>query len=224
MKTLKAALLILSKDLKLEYRTKEILISIFLFALVILVLFNFAFESTSQEALKIIPGLLWIAYTFSAVLAFNRAMAIEKENEGLEALALAPISSSAIFLGKFLSNATFISLMQIFLLPFVTVFFNISLVKFSTSIVIINLLGSTGLASVGTFFSTLSLHTRMRDILLPLLLFPIIVPLLLACVECTSSILENDFTFYSNWFRLLISYDVIFLTLCILIFEFLIEE
>ncbi|MBI1869593.1 MAG: heme exporter protein CcmB [Chlamydiae bacterium] len=221
---MKPAWLIFQKDLLLELRSREILTSMFVFGLLILVLFNFAFEPTSEERLHIIPGILWICYTFGGILGLNRTLSLERENAGLESLSLAPINPSAIFLGKWLTNFIFMTLIQIIILPFLGLFFNISLLPSLASLLLVNLLGTAGFAATGTLFSALALNTRMRDVLLPILLFPISIPMLIGCVECTTLILENHFHLNSTWFKLIVVYDIIFMTTGTLLFEYVLEE
>lgn len=224
MKTINSIWQIFKKDLLLELRTREVFFSIFIFALLILVLFNFAFEPNSQEGAALIPGMLWVSFTFAGILGLNRTLGIEKENAGLEALMLSPIKPEAIFLGKWLTNLILMLLVQIFTLPFFVIFFNVSFIGQLGQILLINLLGTFGFSLVGTLFSTIALNTKMRDVLLPILLFPVSLPVLMSAVECTSLALVHEFSFKSPWFKILIAYDVIFFVVCLLIFEYVLEE
>jgi heme exporter protein B len=224
MKTIHSIWQIFKKDLLLELRTRELFFSIFIFALLILLLFNFAFEPNSEEGTLLIPGMLWVSFTFAGILGLNRTLGIEKENAGLEALMLSPIKTEAIFLGKWLTNFVLMLLVETLTLPFFIIFFNISFTNQLGQIFLINFLGTFGFSLVGTLFSTIALNTKMRDILLPILLFPVSLPVLMGAVECTSSVLNYEFSFKSPWFKILIAYDVIFFVVCLLIFEYVLEE
>jgi heme exporter protein B len=225
MKTLPAVWHIFKKDLLLELRTREVFFSIFIFALLILVLFNFAFEPSSQEGTALIPGMLWVSFTFAGILGLNRTLGIEKENSGLEALMLCPIKPEAIYLGKWLTNLILMLLVEMITLPFFIIFFNVSFTEQQLGqILLINLLGTFGFSLIGTLFSTIALNTKMRDVLLPVLLFPVSLPVLMSAVECTSLILTHEFNFKSPWFKILAAYDVIFLVVCLLVFEYVLEE
>ncbi len=215
--------LILKKDILTELRTKEIFLSMFIFAVLELLLFNFSFEPNSEETLRLASGFLWITFAFAGILGLNRTAALEKENLGMESLSLSPVSSESIFLAKCLTNFFIMFLSQILIFPVFSIFFNFSFLQID-KILLISLLGACGFCTVGTLLSTLALHTRLRDILLPILLFPIIVPLFMSSVECTNLILKSEFHFTSAWFKLLIAYDVIFLVIGLMLFQYVIEE
>jgi len=212
------------KDLKHELRTRETFLSTFIFGILVLTLFNFAFQSISGNKVELTSGILWVTFAFAGVLGLNRTLAIEKENSGLEALLSSAVSPSAIFLGKTLTNFFFMILSQIFIIPCFIVLFNVPIGVYFYKLFLINLIATAGFASVGTLFSGVAMHTRMRDVFLPLLLFPVIVPVLIGAVECYREILLHEWTWNSAWFKLLIGYDVIFFSVSIMIFDYVLED
>ncbi len=215
--------LIFKKDILTELRTKEVFFSMFIFAVLELLLFNFSFEANSEETLRLASGFLWITFAFAGILGLNRTATLEKENAGLESLSLSPVSSESIFLAKCLTNLFIMLLSQILILPIFSIFFNFSFFQID-KILLILFLGACGFCAVGTLLSTMALYTRLRDILLPILLFPIIAPLFMSCVECTNLILKSEFHFTSAWFKLLVAYDIIFLVISLMLFQYVIEE
>jgi heme exporter protein B len=214
---------IVAKDLAAELRTKENLSAMIVFALLVLVIFNFAFELKGVDMATTGPGVLWVAFTFSGILGLGRSFAAEKDKGSFEGMLLAPVDRGAIFLGKTISNLIFIVLMEAVTLPLFAVLFNVNLPWFPLAPYV--LLGTIGFAAVGTLLSAIAASTRMREVMLPVLLFPIIVPLLVASVKLTGGALEQRaFAETSNWFNLLLAYDVIFLVVAFLTFEFVVEE
>jgi heme exporter protein B len=214
---------ILWKDLKIELRTKEAFSSSFVFSVLVLVIFNFALDLSSQSARELAAGLLWIAFSFAGVLSLSRSFALEREENCTQALLLAPVDRSGIFLGKFLANVIFMLATEIIVLPLFAVFFNIDISARFGLLVLILVLGTVGFASVGTLFSAMASVTRMREVLLPLLLLPITIPVLIASVEATAYAIGaiEDASF---WFKLLVVYDVVFVTVSFLVFEHVVQE
>jgi heme exporter protein B len=212
------------KDLKHELRTRETFLSTFIFGVLVLTLFNFSFQNISSNAAELTPGILWVTFTFAGILGLNRTLAIEKENSGLETLLASAVSPSSIFLGKMLTNFFFMILSQICLMPCFIVLFNIPIGVYFYKLFLINLIATLGFASVGTLFSTIAMHTRMRDVFLPLLLCPVIIPVLIGSVECYREILFHEWAWNSAWFKLLIGYDVIFFSVSIMIFDYVLED
>jgi heme exporter protein B len=214
---------ILWKDLKIELQTKEAFSASFVFALMVLVIFNFTLDLTTEEALKMGAGFLWIAFAFGGVLALNRSFALERDENCLQGLQLLPVDRSGIYLGKCAANVIFMLIMELILLPLFAVFFNVDITGRLPQLLAVLLLGTVGFSSVGTLFSAIAVHTRMREVILPILLLPITVPVLIAAVEATAFALGAD-TDPSFWFRLLIVYDVIFVTVSFLTFGHVLQE
>lgn len=225
MRTLQASLTIFAKDVTAERRTKEVFNSVLVFALVVIVIFSFAFEPTSEETRTIAGGLLWIAFVFAGLLGLNRSFAREQQNDCLEGLRLAPVDASAIFLGKMLGNLLFLLLTEVIVLPFFAIFYNIALLRRAGWLALILLLGTWGLAAVGTIFSAIAANTRLRELMLPVLFLPVSVPLLIGVVEATTVWLSDQpIQEASLWLKLLLGYDLIFTTLAIFGFGFVLEE
>jgi len=214
---------VLWKDVRIELRTKEIFASSFLFALLVLVVFNFTLFLKPQEALRLGPGFLWIAFVFAGILGLNRSFALEKEESCTHGLLVSPADKGALFLGKLLANTVFMLAMEVVLLPLFAVFFNVSLGDHPLLLLVTLVLGSVGFSSVGTVFSAMAAGTRMREVMLPVLLLPVSIPVVIAAVETTAYCLgpgsRPDF-----WIRLMVVYDVVFVVSSFLVFGFLLEE
>lgn len=214
---------ILWKDLKIELQTKEAFSASFVFALMVLVIFNFTLDLTSEEALKMGSGFLWIAFAFGGVLALNRSFALERDENCIQGLQLAPVDPGGIYLGKCLANIVFMLITEIILLPLFAIFFNVDITGRLPYLIGVLILGTVGFSSVGTLFAAIAAHTRMREVILPILLLPITIPVLIAAVETTAYAIGVDTVPYF-WFRLLVVYDVIFVTVSFLTFEYVLQE
>jgi heme exporter protein B len=214
---------ILWKDLKIELQTKEAFSASFVFSLMVLVIFNFTLDLTTEEALKMGAGFLWIAFAFGGVLALNRSFALERDENCVQGLQLLPVDRGGIYLGKCLANVIFMLLTEIILLPLFAVFFNVDITGRLPHLLGVLALGTIGFSSVGTLFSAIAVHTRMREVILPILLLPVAVPVLIAAVEATAFALGAD-TDPSFWFRLLVVYDVVFVTVSFLTFGHVLQE
>jgi heme exporter protein B len=224
MTTARAAAILLAKELRLEFRTRELLTTTVVFALIVIVLFSFAFNPTAEDSRRYGPGLLWIAFLFAGSLMVNPSFAREQSNDTLDALRMAPISSFAILLGKMLANLIFLALAEIILVPMFGVFYNVSFAGVAGRLIFVLFLGTVGLVVTGTVFSAVSAHARMRELLLPLLLLPILAPLLIAAVEATASLLTEQPELDRTWVAFLAGFDVVFLTASWLLCDYLIEE
>ena len=224
MTTARAAAILLTKELRLEFRTRELLNTTVIFALVVVVLFSFAFNPTPEESRRYGPGLLWIAFLFAGSLMLNPSFAREQSNSTLDALRMAPVSTFAIVLGKMLANFIFMSLAEVVLVPVFAVLYNVSLSGVVGRLILVLVLGTLGLVITGTVFSAVSAHARLRELLLPLLLLPILAPLLIAAVEATASLLAEQPALDRTWVTFLAGFDIVFLTASWLLCDFLLEE
>ncbi len=214
---------IVAKDVATEMRSKEALGAMLVFALLVIVIFNFALELRVDNARQIAPGILWVAFAFAGMLGFNRSFALERENACMEGLMLAPTDRSAIYLGKLLVNILFMSVAEVCVLPVFAALFDIPILNPALWLVI--LLGTVGLCAVGTLFAVMAVSTRAREVVLPLLLFPIAVPLIIAAVKSTGQILDGQrLSETLVWLRLMLAFDVVFTLLAFLGFEYVIEE
>ena len=197
------------KDLILEARTKEVFLSIFIFSLLTVVTFNFAFDPTPNLVVMIAPGILWVAIAFGGMLGLSRMFSIEMSSGGLDGILLTPASRDAVFYGKFLTCFIFMALVEIVLLPVMVVFFdlNFNLVPLT----IVSVLVLSGLSLVGTLFAAISINTKAREVMLPVLYLPVIAPLLISAVECTSTVFLGDSIYGSSqWLGLLVLFDAVY--------------
>jgi len=214
---------IIWKDILLESRTKDILLSLIVFASLVLLIFNFAVEPTTQIMAIVAPGIMWIAITFAGILGLTRSLALEKEAGNMHALMASPIGREAIFYGKMLSNFLFMFFTVVIVFPIFTVLFNVS--TFSINLYLIAILTIIGTSCVGTLFATMAVNTRSREVMLPLLFLPIIVPIIIAAVEATGPLITNTNAGYQyQWIYLLGVMDLILLVICPLGFNIIIEE
>lgn len=213
---------VLWKDVRAEIRTKDIFSAMFVFALLSVVIFQFAFDLRIDNVRQVVPGVLWVSITFAGVLGLNRSFVLEKDKGSLEGLLLTPVDRGAIYLGKMLANLVFILVVEVFIIPLSSVFFNVPL--WLPEILLVVVLGTIGFAAVGTVFSAMSVNTRAREVLLPILLLPVIVPVLIAGVRVTGGILDGEsLGDLSNWLQLLIAFDVLYLAASFLTFDVVVE-
>jgi heme exporter protein B len=208
----------LAKDLRLEWRSKDAINGMVFFSLLVVVLFSFAFDPTMGVSRQIAGGILWVALLFASVTALNQTWTRELRHQVLDAQRMAPSPASALFLAKVLANFIFVTVIQIVLAPMFIVFYNLRALGQGWWMLAVLPLGTLALVVNGTFFAALSLRTRNREMLLPLILFPITVPALLAMVQSTTGILTGEFD-PNLWIQLLGGYDLIFMTLSLLLFE-----
>lgn len=215
---------IVAKDVVTELRTKEMSGAMFVFSLLILFIFNFAFDLRAENMSALAPGVLWIAIVFAGMLGLSRSFILERDRGVLDGLLLAPVDRSAIYLGKMIGNVLFISFVEIIILPFFIVLFNQPLATLPWLVGVI-VLGTLGFAGVGTLFSAMAVHTRAREVLLPIMLFPVIIPVMLAAVRLTAAILDGTpFGDVQSWLALLVIFDLVFMVASVILFEFVVEE
>ena len=179
------------KDLRVEWRNRETLASMCVFGLLVVFLFNFAFETGREETLRMLPGLLWIAFAFAGILGFNRSFAAERENSCLEGMALAPIDPSAIFVGKMLANLLFLAVAEVVIVFAASLWYDFSFVPALGWLALIVFLGTLGYAALGTIFGAVAANTRMREVMLPILQFPVAFWVLILSIDATSDALRG---------------------------------
>jgi len=214
---------IVAKDVAAELRSKETLSTLLIFALMIVVIFNFAFELRVENVRQIAPGVLWVAFTFAGILALNRSFVVEREEGCIEGLRLTPVDRGVIYLGKFLGNTLFLLLTEACILPVFAILFDVSIL--SPALWLILVLGTVGFCAVGTLFAAMAVNTRAREAMLPLLLFPITVPVLIAATKATGQVLDGQpLAEVYSWLRLLLAFDIIFTVVAWLGFEYVLEE
>jgi heme exporter protein B len=208
----------LKKDLRLEWRSKDAINSMLFFALLVVVVFSMAFDPTRAVSRQIAGGILCVATMFAAVSALNQAWARELRNQVLDALRMTPVPGASLFLGKTLANFLFVMVVELVLAPVFVVFYNLHALGNSWQLLLVLPLGTWALIVNGVFFAALSIRTRVRELLLPLLLFPIFIPALVWMVMATSSILTGEGDAVTS-IKSLAAYDVIFTTACLMLFE-----
>jgi len=208
----------LAKDLRIEWRSKEAVNSMLFFALLVVVLFSLAFDPRGAFARDIAGGVLSVATMFASVSALNQAWAREIRHQVLDAQRMAPTPGADMFLAKVLANFLFVTIVQIVLAPVFVVMYNLHILGNAWQLLLVLPLGTWALVANGTFFAALSIRSRNRELLLPLILFPIFIPALLAMVQATGAILTGE-SDPSLWIKLLLGYDIIFTTVSLLLFD-----
>ncbi len=215
---------ILIKDLQLDLRRMENFFSMLFFTITILLIFAFALPQELSKQINVLAGMFWISFLLSGILSLNKSFQHEKENACIQALLVSPVSRGAIFLGKMSASVVFILIVQGLVIPVFGILFNSLAISYFPELIVLSLLASIGFTSLGTLLAGLTSDIRFKEILLPLLLFPLLVPLLLACVRITQDILGGSGLLASvDWIRLLVGFDLIFLIISYLTFEFVME-
>ena len=213
------------KDLISEIRSRENISSMFFFALIVILIFGFSFSTDQQTARVLMPGIMWVAFVFTGIIGLGKSFAAELENDCLENLQLSPVPRGAIYLGKLLSNFFFMLIVEIILIPLFFILFNLDAIDNILLLVLILIVGTLGVSAVGTLFSALTVQIRAREVMLPILLLPMIVPVMIGAVEATRGVLNGDpFSVYRQWIDLLVVFDVIFVIVSFWVFEFVLEN
>ena len=224
MRIVKQTFLLLRKDLLLETRRRESLLTMFFFGILLLFVFHFSFDLTPERVAEMAPALLWLAFLFTGTLGLAQLFEAERSNHCLDALLLSPMDRGALFLAKVCFNITLMVLVEIVVIPLFWILFNLRSWEVIPLLFLMALLGTIGFCVLGTLLSAVTLKARARELLLPLILFPLMVPVILATIRCMESVLRagaiGDAVL---WLRLLIGFDVIFLTLGVLIFDWVID-
>jgi heme exporter protein B len=215
LEVLRATLL---KDLRLEWRSKDAINSMLFFALLVVVVFSFSFDPTAEESRRIAGGLIWVSFLFAAVVALNQTWARELRNQVLDAYRISPAPANALFLAKAIGNFLFVGVLEAIMAPLFMVFYNLRPIGPAWELAVVAALATWALVVNGTFFAAISIRTRSREVMLPLILFPISIPALYAMVSATTAILAGDAS-PDYWLKLLGVYDVVFTTACLLLFE-----
>jgi heme exporter protein B len=225
MTYLRKVLAIVRKDIIAELRTKEMFSAMFVFAVLVVVIFVFAFELrvSGERVRQVAPGALWVAITFSGILGLNRAFVLEKDQGCLEGLLLAPVDHSAIYFGKMISTLLFMLVVEALMLVVFSAFLSVNL--FDLRLLLVIVLGTLGFAAVGTLLSAMTAQTRAREVLLPILLLPVAAPVLIAAVKATAGILDGlTLGEISRWLQLLIAFDIIFPAVAFMTFDYVVKE
>jgi heme exporter protein B len=208
----------LRKDLRMEWRSKDAINSMLFFALLVVVIFSFSFEPTAEESRRLAGGLMWVAFLFAATVALNQTWARELRNQVLDAYRVSPAGANPLFLAKAAGNFIFVAVLELLMAPLFTVFYNLRSIGPLWQLALIAALATWALVGNGTFFAAMSVHTRSREVMLPLILFPISIPALIGMVQATTIVLTGEGS-PRFWMVLLAVYDLVFTTVCLLLFE-----
>jgi len=210
------------KDILSEIRTREIIFSVLVFAILVIVTFNFAFGNSPETIEVVAAGMLWVTFAFAGVLNLNRSFVLEKEEGCLEGLLICPVSREAIYLGKALGSLLFMLIVEAVALPIFVFLFNLHL---SSQLLVITLLTTVGFVVIGTTFSALAVNTRAREMVLPILFLPVIAPLIICAVMASRLALNGDsWSEIARWVYIIMAFDAIFFVVSYLVFAFVIEE
>ena len=211
------------KDLAAEFRSRELLSAMLVFALLVILIFNFALELDAKTRSTVTAGVLWVTFAFAGTLGLTRSLAVEKDRGCMDGLLLAPVDRSAIYFGKVIGNLIFMLIVEAIVLPVYSILYNVNL--FNLGLIFVIVLGSVGYVTVGTLLATMAVQTRTRDILLPILLFPVEIPVFIAAIKASTGFLQGiDMVEIMPWINLLIVYDVIFTAIAFMLFDFVVEE
>jgi heme exporter protein B len=220
---LKATFAVTWKDLAAEFRSRELFSAMLVFSLLVILIFNFALELDIATRQTVTAGVLWVTFAFAGTLGLNRSMAVEKDRGCLDGLLLAPVDRAAIYFGKVISNLVFMLIVEAIVVPVYSFLYNVNL--FNAGLLLVILLGSIGYIAVGTLLASMAIQARTRDVLLPILLFPVAVPILIAAVKASEGFLTgSDLSTIYAPLSLLIGYDVIFIAIAYMVFDYVVEE
>ncbi|HIJ50963.1 MAG TPA: ABC transporter permease [Nitrospinae bacterium] len=213
------------KDFVTELKTRELLSAMFIFALLVILIFIFSINLSIVKASEVGPGILWVAFLFAGTIGLNRSFMLEKENDCLMGLMLVPADRTAIYFGKLISNLIFLSIMELFILPLFMIFFDIDLLSHLGPLLVVVFLGTLGFCVLGTLLSSLSSNLKTREIMLPILLYPLLIPIIIAAVRMTGQILDGtELSDMMKWVGLTASFDIIYIGVSIMTIDHILEE
>lgn len=219
------AWLIARKDLAIEFRTTSAFLSALVFALLGIVIFYFAWDSSAVSAIDLAPGVLWVIFTFSGMLGMHRSFGVEEHDRGIDGLLASPVARESIFLGKALANLVFVAAVQVVAIPAVALFYGLPLGPVALPLAGIALLAAIGLVSVGTLFSAMAVNTRLAELLLPMLSLPFFAPIVIPAAQATAKLMSGRPVGDAGaWLKLLLAFDLVFVVACTLAYPFTLEE
>jgi heme exporter protein B len=220
-----AVWLVARKDLTIEFRTRSAFLAALVFALLSVAIFRFTWDPTAVTALDLAPGVLWVIFTFSGLLGLHRSFGVEEADRAIDGLLASPVDREAIFLGKALANLAFVASVQAVTLPAVALFYDLPLLEALPGILLASALAAVGLVSVGTLFASMTVNTRLAELLLPMLALPFFVPVVIPAAQVTAKLLAGrPLSEVVDWLKLLGGFDIVFLTACTLAFPHTLEE
>tara|TARA_B100000686_G_scaffold349311_1_gene442403 strand:+ start:3803 stop:4459 length:657 start_codon:yes stop_codon:yes gene_type:complete len=218
-------LAIVWKDVTTELKTGELFSSMFIFAVLVILIFIFSVNLSIVSANEIGPGVLWVAIIFAGTLGLNRSFMIEKEQGCLQGIMLTPADRSTIYFGKLVSNILFLSIMEAFILPVFMIFFNLDILHRLPGLLFVVALGSFGFCALGTLLSSLAVNLKTREIMLPILLYPLSVPVVIGAVKMTSQLMSGKtLADLGNWIGLISCFDIVFIAVSIITIDHILEE
>lgn len=225
MSLFKNAFSIAWKDLYSEWKTRQVLTTMIIFAGLVIVVCSFAFDPTNNTTKAVIPGAIWVIIVFSGILGLNRSFVSEQKNDNMHALLTAPLDAASIYLGKFLANFIMLLIVEIVAIPFLFLLFDFREMGSFPYFILVLFIGSFGFVAIGTFLAALAANSRSSEMLLPIMLFPLVSPILIGAVQATKIILTNIDKLPNaiSWIQLIGGYNVIFFVLCVLLFEYVLE-
>jgi heme exporter protein B len=213
------------KDLTIEFRTRSAFISVSVFAVLGIVTFFFAWDPNAAPPTVFAPGVLWVIFTFSGLLAVQRSFSLEQADRAIDGLMLAPVGREAVFVGKALANTIFVAGVQLFAIPAIVVFYNLPLTGGLAIVLGIAVLATIGLVPIGTLFASMAANTRLAELLLPLLSLPFFVPIVITAANATASVLAGaSLSAAMPWLKMLVAFDIVFLSACTLAFPYTLEQ
>ena len=222
---LRHAWAVASKDLLVEFRSRTAILSAAVFVVLVLVVFNFGRDPTAISNVDLAPSILWVTFTFAAILALNRAFQLELENQALDGLLLAPIERSSIYLGKLIANLVFVATIELIGVPLLALFFNVPVLSYLVPLGALIALATIGFVAVGTLFSAMTSRTRFAELLLPVLLLPFMMPPLIWAVLATARLLaDRPLSDVVGWLKMLAAYDIVFVGVALLLFPATVTE
>ena len=219
------ALAVARKDLLVEYRSRTAILAAIAFVVLVLIVFNFGRDPTAVSNVELAPSILWVTFTFAAILALNRAFQLELENQALEGLLLAPIQRSSIYLGKLIANLAFVAMIELIGVPLLALFFNVRILPVLGPLAGVVALATVGFVTVGTLFSAMTVRTRFAELLLPVLLLPFMIPPLIWAVLATGRLFAGrPLSEIEGWLKMLAAYDIVFVGVALLLFPATVNE
>ena len=219
----KAMWAVVWKDLAAEWRSRELFTAMVIFAALVVLIFNFALDLNPRIQREVTSGILWVTFTFAGTLGLNRSMAVEKDRGCLDGLLLAPVDRSVIYFGKVIANLIFMFAVEIVMIPLYSLLYNMNL--FQPGLLLVIFLGSVGYIVVGTLLSAMTVQTRTRDVLLPILLFPVVLPVIISAVRASTYFLQGQpMDLIMPNINMLIGFDVIYIAVAYMVFDYIVEE
>lgn len=213
------------KDLYSEWKTRQILTTMIIFAGLVIVVCSFAFDPSNNTMVAVIPGVIWVIIVFSGILGLNRSFISEQKNDNMHGLLIAPLDPASIYLGKFIANFIMLLIVELIALPFLFLLFDFRHMGSLPYFILVLFIGSFGFVAIGTFLAALAANSRSSEMLLPIMLFPLVTPILIGAVQATKIILTNMEKLPNaiSWIQLIGGYNIIFFVICVLLFEYVLE-